>query len=172
MKSCIMTLCLCLGVSFVVRSAPPTTTKEQADKKTSMTKPKYPPKNKFDMLAFRSTVDAQLREIKPHFKSVGALMKWEGIKMLTKACVLKHFSEHPYIEDATNIRRGWYKKLAEGLIAVSREKTIIEAAEERDMKEEQAAAEQRCVQFAKKLISILKKPEKVKKKPTRRRRTR
>ena len=171
MRFCIAAICFCVAVSLAAQSVPQPTT--QTAKKTNTTKPKkYPPKNKFDMSAFRSTVNTRLSMLKPHFKSIGALMKWKGIEMLTTACILKNFSEHPYIEDATNIRRGWYKKLAEGLMAVSREKTIIEAAEERNLKKKQAIAEQRCVQFARKLITILKKPEKIKKEPVARRRRR
>ena len=135
-----------------------------------MKKITYPPKDKFDMSVLQATVDKHLNQIKTHLKSVAALMKWRSVEAQSEVFLLKFFAQHPYIEDATNIRRTWYKKLAKALGPLAQTKTLVKVYGERNMDTSQL--EKQCLAEAKKFIAILKKPELVKKKPAPKRRRR
>ena len=129
---------------------------------------KYPSRDNFDMSDFEGIVQQKIIEVKGNFKSKGILMKWKGIKMMSTGSVLAQWAKHPYIEEATKIKKSWYAKLSRLLKSMSKLKIQMRIWQREGDDRKYKEAEKGFMTLAKKCAKVLKKPYRIKKNKRRR----
>ena len=128
---------------------------------------KYPSEKDFDMGEFNQQVMEQYEMLKVKAASKTQLEKMKSMDILINAISFSGYAKHPYIEKATRIKRGWFKKVANYMNEMSKYKTEMEVTEKRDLKKRYRVAEKKFAILAANFKKVIKKPEKLKRRSRR-----
>jgi hypothetical protein len=124
---------------------------------------KYPSRKEFDMTAFKMSVEGTIKQLSAELPNSD---KVKSIDILTKVGLFNFWAAHPYIEEATDIHREWFKKIAAYLQTVAKSKNDIEVygeahekTKEKRYLEKFEAAKQNYETLMQQIRPFLKKPD-------------